>query len=65
MIADALIELKNGYLFMPMLRSYAETNFSTILENTFNNIMETSGTEEFKDKKPLRYKIIKWDQSSN
>ena len=53
MIAEALIELKNGYLFIPMLRSYVETNFSIVLENTLNNLIDTSGIKEFEGKKLL------------
>ena len=34
-----------------MLRSYAETSFTIILENTLNQIIKTSGINEFKDKK--------------
>jgi hypothetical protein len=39
-VFDAMVELRNGYLTIPMLRSYAEINFSIILENTLNHIIK-------------------------
>jgi hypothetical protein len=53
LIASAFIDLKNGVLSTPLLRSYLEIDIQIVLENTINNLLRQSADTRYKDKKVL------------
>jgi hypothetical protein len=53
LIANAFIDLENGVLSTPLLRSYFEIDSQIILENTVNNLGRQSDPTRYKAKKIL------------
>ncbi|MGB0028404.1 MAG: hypothetical protein WBP64_16325 [Nitrososphaeraceae archaeon] len=51
LVCDAMIDLKNGYLSAPLLRSYFEVKSSILLENSINALIKNSSLTQFKGKK--------------
>jgi hypothetical protein len=42
LVSDAMLNIKNGKLSIPLLRSFFEINIFIILENTINNFLSKS-----------------------
>ena len=53
LVSDAMLELKNGKLSVPLLRSYLEINIYIILENTINYFLSQSKSKKYANKKIL------------
>jgi hypothetical protein len=53
LMASAFIDLKNGVLSTPLLRSYIEIDIHIVLENNINNLLRQSDDAKYKDKKIL------------
>lgn len=60
LVSDAVLELKNGKLSVPLLRSYLEINISIILENTINNFLSKSKSKKYANIKKY-YLIEDWN----
>jgi hypothetical protein len=51
LVSDAMIDLKNGYLSAPLLRTYFEIKSSIIVQNSINALVRDSSLPQFKGKK--------------
>lgn len=60
LVSDAMLELKNGKLSIPLLRSYLEINISIIIENTINNFLSQAKSKKYKNKKILFTRKLKF-----
>jgi hypothetical protein len=61
LVSDAMLELKNGKLSIPLLRSYLEINISIILENTINHFLSQSN-QNLRNMQIKKYYLIeKWN----
>jgi len=56
-----MLELKNGKLSVPLLRSYLEIDISIILENTINNFLSKTKTVKYRNKKILFNRRIEFE----